>query len=240
MPVLSSLLSNAIGRLLFHPVTVVESEVLGGRFRLVRLQGEVLHGVHWTPGQAVQFFLGNLTKRAYTPMDVDVEAGSAAFLFHLHGGGPGSAWAAMLRVGDVCQAMRPKDSLDFKSIEGDAIFFGDDTSLAAAQALQGCGLRAQGRRYVLEVESKEAAREVVIRLALDGVDVIEKQKEDAQLDAVVAKMVEYATTLRSPQWVFTGQARSIQTVRTRLKAEGIALDGSKVRAYWSQGKTGMD
>ena len=64
---------------------VTESEVIGSRFRLIRMQGEKFKGVRWTPGQAVQIYLGNLTKRAYTPMDLDPEAGSARFLFYLHG-----------------------------------------------------------------------------------------------------------------------------------------------------------
>jgi ferric-chelate reductase (NADPH) len=156
MPALSSLLSSTVERLLFRPVTVVESELLGGRFRWVRLQGEGLKGIKWTPGQSLGFYVGHLTKRAYTPMDVDAEAGSACFLFHLHGGGPGSEWASSLEAGDLCQVMRPKDSLDFKSIEGDAIFFGDDTSLAAAQVLQGCSKTVLSRRYVLEVDALQA------------------------------------------------------------------------------------
>jgi ferric-chelate reductase (NADPH) len=240
MPALSSFLSNAIEKLLFRPVKVVECELLGGQFRLVRLQGEGFKGIKWIPGQAVQFFLGNLTKRAYTPMDVNADAGSALFLFHLHGSGPGSSWAAALRAGDLCQVMRPKDSLDFTNIYQDTIFFGDDTSLAAAQALQGCHRKALGRRSVLEVDSKDAAHSVVSRLALDGLTLIQKEKDDAHLDKVLAKLVEHEQAFRSPQWVFTGQALSIQTVRKKLKAKGIEPARSKVRAYWSPGKTGMD
>jgi NADPH-dependent ferric siderophore reductase len=240
MPGLSSFLSNTIEKLLFHPVTVIQTEGFGGHFQLVRMQGEGFSGVSWTPGQAVQFFLGNLTRRAYTPMNVDAVAGAASFLFHLHGGGPGSGWAAALKPGDRRQVMRPKDSLDFSTIQTDAIFFGDDTSLAAAQALQGCHPKTLGRWSVLEVVSADAAQAVAQKLALDRLALIQKEPNDAHLNKIVAKLAEHSAALQSPQWVFTGQARSIQTLRKNLKARGIELARSKVRPYWASGKTGMD
>jgi ferric-chelate reductase (NADPH) len=240
MPALSTILSNTVEKLLFRPVIVVDSETLGGQFKLVRMQGEGLRGVKWTPGQAVQFFLGNMTKRAYTPMDVDAAAGSASFLFHLHGGGPGSSWAAALQPGDRCQVMRPKDSLDFTTIHQNTLFFGDDTSLAAAQALQGCHNKAFGLRSILEVVSTDAAQTVANTLALDGLTLIQKKPDDSHLHEVVAKLTEQAAAFQSPHWIFTGHARSIQTLRRTLKARGIELAKSKVRAYWSPGKTGMD
>ena len=113
MPALSNFLSNAVEKLLFHPVTIAHAETIGGRFRRVHLQGEVFKGAKWVPGQAVQFYLGNLTKRAYTPMEMEPDEGSAEFLFYMHGGGPGSRWAGSLKTGDGCKVMRPKDSLDF-------------------------------------------------------------------------------------------------------------------------------
>jgi hypothetical protein len=39
-------------------------------------------------GQTVQIFLGNLTKRAYSPMSLDSDAGSAEFLV-IYTVGPG-------------------------------------------------------------------------------------------------------------------------------------------------------
>jgi NADPH-dependent ferric siderophore reductase len=240
MPALSSFLSSAVEKLLFRPVRVLESEIVGGLFRLVRVQGEAFQGVDWTPGQAVQFYVGNFTKRSYTPMDVDANAGSVRFLFHLHGGGPAAKWAETLEVGDLCQVMRPKDSLDFKSLQGDAIFFGDDTSFAAAHALQTCSQNGTGRWYVIEVRDMDAATMVARELALDKTILIQQTSEDAHLAAVLAKLAEGAAELQTPQWVFTGKARSIQTLQKSLKAKGMATGRSQVRAYWSPGKTGME
>ena len=132
---MSNILSSTIEKLLFHPVTVTDVETVGSRFQLVSMQGEGLHGVTWTPGQTIQFYIGSFTKRAYTPMDLSPKAGSARFLLYLHGQGPGSAWADSLKRGDVCKVMRPKSSIDFTKTGSSALFFGDETSFAAAQAL---------------------------------------------------------------------------------------------------------
>ena len=96
---MSNILSSTIEKLLFHPVTVTDVDTVGSRFQLVSVQGEGLHGVTWTPGQTIQFYIGSFTKRAYTPMDLSPKAGSARFLLYLHG-------RARLGVGGFSQAGR--------------------------------------------------------------------------------------------------------------------------------------
>ena len=255
MPRLSNLLSSAVEKLLFHPATITHAETIGGRFRRVRVQGEVFKGVTWVPGQAVQFYLGNLTKRAYTPMQMEVDAGSAEFLFYMHGGGPGSAWAGSLRIGDGCKVMRPKDSLDFTNFEGRATFFGDETSMAAAYALQSCARAGARHRYVLEVTSAAEANSVLNSLGLRDVTLYQRTDEEEHLQGVVRQLAQSANNPfagsddsdetdksggRVLQWIFTGQARSIQRVQKALRESGVEVRRSKVRAYWSPGKTGMD
>ena len=240
MPHVTSLISGAIEKLIFHPVTVTESEMVGRHFRLVCLQGEAFKGLRWIPGQAVEFYLGKLTKRTYTPMDLDPDQGAARFLFFLHGGGPGSAWAGTLERGDICHVLRPKNSLDFTTFASPALFFGDETSLAAARALSCHRSHAAGDRIVLEVTSPVETGAVVAQLGLQGVQLFAKTSTGAHLDGTVQRLAESAGAMGSPQWVFTGQARSIQAIRTRLRDLGVASTGSKVRAYWSPGKTGMD
>ena len=240
MSTLSEIVSNVVERLLFRPVTIVNVESVGKRFRLLRMQGEGFKNAKWKPGQTVQIFLGNLTKRAYTPMDLDPIAGSACFLFYLHDSGPGSRWAASVKPGDECQVMHPQDSLDFRSFTAPALFFGDETSFAAAQALSGCDRPGAASCFVLEAESPAEAEIVLRRLGVTNVVLIEKQKGGTHLPLVAANLTERAVSMRSFQWVFTGQAHSIQSILKRLKHDRVALPKIKVKAYWSLGKTGMD
>jgi len=240
MPTLSRILSSAVEKLLFHPVTITGVEAVGESFRLLTMQGVGFQSVKWIPGQTVQIFLGNLTKRAYTPMSLDADAGSASFLFYLHGKGPGSEWAASARAGNICQVMRPKDSIDFANFTESALFFGDETSLASAQALHRCHRQTDAARYVFEVNAPAQAEVVLRKFGMSQASLVQKRENGSHLADVVLLMAEQAARMQSPQWVFTGQARSIQSVQKSLKQAGISIHGSKVKAYWSPGKSGLD
>jgi NADPH-dependent ferric siderophore reductase len=240
MPTLSRILSSAVEKLLFHPVSITGVEAVGESFRLLTMQGVGFQSAKWIPGQTVQIFLGNLTKRAYTPMSLDADAGSACFLFYLHGNGPGSGWAASARAGNICQVMRPKDSIDFTNFTEPALFFGDETSLASAQALHLCRRQTGVARYVFEVNSPAQAEVVLRKFGVSQASLVQKREDGSHLADVVLLMAEQAARMQFPQWVFTGQARSIQSVQKGLKQAGISLFGSKVKAYWSPGKTGLD
>ena len=111
---------------MFHTVTITDVEAVGESFRLLNMQGAGFESVKWIPGQTVQIFLGNFTKRVYTHMNLDPDAGSASFLFYLHGEEPGSG-------GTICNsrehlpAYAAKESIDFTSLTEPALFFGDET-----------------------------------------------------------------------------------------------------------------
>jgi ferric-chelate reductase (NADPH) len=237
---MSSFLSTAIEKLLFHPVSVSAVERVGESFYLVSMQGEGLHGVTWIPGQTIQFMVGSLTKRAYTPMDVDAKAGSARFLLYRHGQGPGSAWAASLQEGDVCQLMRPKNSIDFTKEQGPAVFFGDETSFAAAQVLQQCQQERASGRLVFEVVSLTDARAVVSTLKLEQVTLLQKTNDGSHLEQAAQELNRFASVHNTPTWFFTGCAPSIQVVRKLLKADGVSLSRGAVKPYWSPGRKGID
>jgi ferric-chelate reductase (NADPH) len=240
MPTVSHILSSAVRKLLTHPVTITGVEALGESFRLLTMQGVGFQSVKWIPGQTIQIFIGKLTKRAYTPMSLDADAGSACFLFYLHGKGPGSLWAASARAGDICQVMRPKDSIDFTNFTEPALFFGDETSLASAQALHLCHRQTEAARYVFEVNSPAQAEVILRKLGVSPTSLVQIREDGSHLANVVLLMAEQAARMQSPQLVFTGQARSIQSVQKGLKQAGISVFGSKVKAYWSPGKTGLD
>lgn len=240
MQTLSRILSSAVEKLLFHPASITGVEAVGESFRLITMQGVGFQSVKWIPGQTVQIFLGNLTKRAHTPMSLDADTGSACFLFYSHGKGPGSGRAASARAGNICPVMRPKDSIDFTNFTEPALFFGDETSLASAQALHLCRRQTDVARFVFEVNTPAQAKVVLLKLGVSQAYLVQKREDGSHLAGVVLLMAEQAARMQSPQWVFTGQARSIQSVQKGLKQAGISLFGSKVKAYWSPGKTGLD
>jgi ferric-chelate reductase (NADPH) len=237
---MNNFFSNTFEKLLFHPVTVTDVERVGDSFYLASMQGEGMLGVTWVPGQTIQFLVGSLTKRAYTPMNVNSETGSGNFLFYCHGQGPASAWAASLQKGDLCKLMRPKNSIDFTKDDGPVLFFGDETSFAAAQTLQQCRQDKTSAHLIFEVASSGDARAVVSRLRLEQVTLLQKTSGDSHLGQAVQELNRLASTLDAPAWFFTGRAPSIQVVRKGLKADGVSLRRGAVKAYWSPGKKGID
>lgn len=236
---MNRLFSTAYEKLMvFHPARVIGLERLGDAFYLASLQGEALQGVTWVPGQTIQFLVADATKRAYTPMDMDPVAGTARFLFYRHGQGPGSTWAAALRSKDVCKLMRPKGSINFSQHEGPALFFGDETSFAAAHTLSRYG-RKVPCHFIFEVDSLEDAQVVLSRLELGQVTLISKQQDGSHLGQALKELLHYASCLPSPSWFFTGRGSSIQTLHKGLKSAGVSLSRAATKAYWTPGHAGM-
>ena len=237
---MSNFFADTFEKLLFHPVTVTAVERVGESFCLASMQGTGMQGVTWVPGQTIQFLVGSLTKRAYTPMDVNAMTGSGQYLFYSHGHGPASTWARSLQKGDLCKLMHPKNSIDFTQHEGPALFFGDETSFAAAQTLQQCRQDKLSTHLIFEVTSSSDAQAVVSRLGLQQVTLLQKTTDDAHLEQAAHELSQRASILDAPAWFFTGRAPSIQAVRKCLTADGVSLKRGAVKAYWSPGKKGLD
>jgi ferric-chelate reductase (NADPH) len=232
-------LTNAIGRVFFRAASVSDAVDLSSHVRLIELAGESLIAQKWIPGQKVQFHLGNLLTRTYTPTAWNPIAGSAQFVVFLHGNGPGSAWAAALKKGDLCQFTGPRESLNLAQIKEQCIFFGDETSLGAAQALHRSSSTRQ-TRYVLEVPSSREGSEILQHLSIPNAQCVARTPDGRHLLEVEQILVDTAAELRSAEWVFTGNAQSIQSLRRMLRSRRIVFSQLKTKVYWAQGKTGLD
>src|ERR1700761_1191539 len=153
MSVVSDLLSDALERAFFRSVTVSSVTPLSGHFRLIEFAGESLKEDNWIPGQKVQFHLGKLKTRTYTPISWDPAEGTAQFVMFLHGNGPGSEWAESLKTDSPCSFMGPRSSLNFADVTERSIFFGDETSIGTAVPLHRSRDGKQQPRSVFEVSS---------------------------------------------------------------------------------------
>jgi NADPH-dependent ferric siderophore reductase len=166
--------------------------------------------------------------------------GFAAFVFFLHGKGPGSAWAASLRKGDLCQLTTPKTSLDFCAMKGPTIFFGDETSIGAARALGSSAYAAEEHRYIFEVSSLTSSQEALNHARLPNATLIQKTCDSGHLAEAERIFLAQARCWNVAQCVFTGCAQSIQQLRKRLWLRGIPLANMIMKPYWAEGKDGLD
>lgn len=235
-----ALLGGLLGRFVFRDATVTAVHDVAPRFRRIELSGERLRDVAWSAGDKVQVFLGEAGMRTYTPLSWDAARGRTAFLVHVHGDAPGAAWARAVKAGDRCQFFGPRGSLALEGLRGPAVLFGDETSFAVAHTLHQVRRASADIACVFEVSSAADSRLVLGELGLGTSVVIEKQANDAHLDATVAALRESLARWPDARLVLTGRAQAIQKLRAQLKSNGIAPASQLVKAYWSLGKTGLD
>ncbi|WP_225707316.1 siderophore-interacting protein [Bradyrhizobium cenepequi] len=221
-----------------RPARVAAVETLSPHFRLAELEGQALRNVAWTAGQKVQVAVGSgLSARTYTPMLWDAGSGRTRMLTFAHGDGPGSRWARDLTEGDTCQFFGPRRSLDLSGLESPVLLFGDESSFGLAAALRECR-QGDGAIHVFEASDVAESRSVLEAIGLRQAMLIERGADDAHLAAAEAEMLRLAA--RGAHFVLTGKASSIQRVSRTLKAAGVVSSRVKTKAYWAQGKTGLD
>lgn len=225
-------------RWFMHSARVAAIETLSPHFRLVEFESEALRNVAWTAGQKVQLSMGSgLSARTYTPMSWDAGSGRTRMLTFAHGDGPGSRWASGLRQGDTCQFFGPRRSLDLSGLEQPVVLFGDETSFGLAAALRDSPQGA-GASHVLEASDVAESRSVMEAIGLAQAMLIERIAADAHIAAVEAEVSRFAAS--GAHFVLTGKASSIQRVSRALKAAGVVSSRVRTKAYWAQGKIGLD
>ena len=225
-------------RWFMRPARVAAVETLSPHFRLADLEGEALRNVAWTAGQKVQVSIGSgLSARTYTPMSWDANSGRTRMLTFAHGDGPGSRWASGLREGDTCQFFGPRRSLDLSGLESPVVLFGDETSFGLGAALRD-GPQGASVIHVFEASDVAESRPVLEAIGLGQATLIERIADDAHLAAAEAEVLRRAAS--GAHFVLTGKASSIQRVSRALKAVGVASSRVKTKAYWAQGKSGLD
>jgi ferric-chelate reductase (NADPH) len=240
MSVVPQFLTDALERVFFRPAAVSIVTHLSGHFRLIEFAGDSLKGEKWIPGQKVQFHLGGLKSRTYTPISWDPIEGTFQFLLFLHGNGPGSEWAESLKRDTPCNLMGPRSSLNFAEITNDSIFFGDETSMGAAVALHRSRQESQQDRYVFEVSSLVESAEALQRIGLPNAKIVKKAPDLSHLAEVEQTLIDTASGLAAPRWIMTGKAQSIQALRTMFRKRNMNLTQLDTKAYWAEGKTGLD
>jgi ferric-chelate reductase (NADPH) len=225
-------------RWLMRPARVAAVETLSPHFRLLHLEGEALRNIAWTVGQKVQVSMGSgLIARTYTPISWDADSGRTRMLTFAHGDGPGSRWASGLREDDICQFFGPRRSLDLSGLESPVVLFGDETSFGLAAALRDSP-QADGAIHVFETSDVAESRPVLETIGLGEATLIERTADDAHLAAAEAEMLRL--TASGASFVLTGKASSIQRISRALKAVGVVSSRVKTKAYWAQGKVGLD
>lgn len=132
-----------------------------------------------------------------------------------------------------------KNDLDF----ADGVDFAPEdvaravVAVGGTMALRECP-QADGAIHVFEASDVAESRPVLEAIGLGQATLIERIAGDAHLAAAEAEVLRLAAS--GAYFVLTGQASSIQRVSRTLKAAGVVSSRVKTKAYWAQGKIGLD
>lgn len=229
--------TRLLKKMLLKQATIVSVEKLGRHYIRVTLQGDALKNQDWTPGDKIQVSLSRgFENRTYTPVCWDKASGCAEFIAYLHGETSTCAFFDSARSGMQVQFMGPRSSLDL-SQEAPALLFGDETCLGLAAALVRACPAGQAA-MVFEVGNVAQAEQVLRTLGIADAVVVERRPDDGHLASVNDAMLR----LSAPQtsFILAGRAAAIQSVKRNLHWAGVGKRSIRTKAYWAQGKKGLD
>jgi len=240
MASLKSLLRNTLGQLVFKELAVDSVRDVSPHFRRIRVSGESLRAATCAAGDKIQFMVPDVGPRTFTPFAHDAASGSLELLAFVHSETGAGRWARELREGAGLRAFGPRGSLPLSALYGSVVIFGDETAFAAAKALSDVRGPSEGVAFVFECTHGEESELVLRDLGLDNAIVVQRQAGGGHLDEVETHVRTILKRLPGAHLVLIGHAQSIQALRARLKAQRAEHAGQKVKAYWADGKQGLD
>lgn len=217
------------------PLPALRSRPTYETIRVVRHSPQLVEVVAWPreardgvrgfqPGDKIKVDVGG-AMRSYTP--TVLTESELRFVGVVHGGGPASDWLERLRPGEPIRFMGPARSLP--SVEGVewAGFFGDETTIGAANALLSA-LPSQVQRFgALEVD--EGSVDAVHSMSLGLATLQRGERGEALLRR--AEMLSVPKG-RGVVWL-AGEATTLVELKKTLLERGFERSTLRIKAYWS-------
>jgi ferric-chelate reductase (NADPH) len=229
------LLDGWLGDRFLRELQVQSLQPFGDRFISIRVQGAPLRENVPRPGDKVQIHVPGAGARTFSPYACDASDGSCSLLAHVQKESPAGAWLRQLEPGARLRWFGPSRSIELEALEAPLALFGDETSFGVASAARQL---APATLVRLELSAPfDGALDVASALGFPQECLTAKESRDAHLPAIARVLAE--ATARGGTIVLTGQARSIQTLRGLLKATAPGRRQA-VKAYWAEGKAGLD
>lgn len=91
--------------------------------------------------------------------------------------------------------------------------------------------------FTFECSDAAESRNALAAVGLGGATLFERDPDDSHLAAAEDRLLEFS---EQPRFVLAGKATSVQRIYKRLKAQGIASAHIRTKAYWAEGKSGLD
>lgn len=209
---------------------------LSSEFIQMTLSAEAFQKATWVPGAKLQFRprRGSMKLRTYTPTSWDAARGVTELIVYTHGNGPAGQWFGRVTEGQTCEVLGPRRSIDLREAAGPVLFVGDETSVALARASRTISVDTS---YVFEARDPTALTDVLAQLGItERVVVVPKAADRADLlhhGREAAIQAPYTL-------IVTGDAATVHAVRRDSRGWKRKPLQVKGKAYWAEGRTGLD
>lgn len=219
--------------------TVTAVERLSEHYTEVELTSPGFRSSSWSPGHKLQLRpeSGTVAFRTYTPIDWDADAGATRVLAYSHGDGPGAAWFRAVAVDDRLAAFGPRRSIDLGGVGHQLVFVGDETTIGLAIAIRS-ELPDIDVAHVVEANELDETTGILAHYGLaDETTLLAKDDDRAPLLQAVGAAIGSRS---SYDLLLSGDAATVAAVRRWVKVEGHTPGTTKAKAYWAEGRTGLD
>lgn len=245
----ATLVERVLDRFFLHgKVEVIED--ITRRMRRIRITGESLRDLSWTPGQHVRLQVGNLGSaqtwtrglrdalRTYSVWDYDNHGRLDLCILDHHGTGPGAHWSRHVWVGQRVAFTRPEGRLVVREGAPYHLFAGDETASVAFGAMLRtlpASVRVHG---AIEVSGPED------RLPLPrSSELAWAYRNTAPTGTGLLVRALRALDLPTEPGIayVAGEARVCQAIRRHLTQErNWPRKAIVVKPFWAPGKRGLD
>ncbi|QUQ64213.1 siderophore-interacting protein [Kutzneria sp. CA-103260] len=233
MPTLSERLVDVASSAFLHTAEVTVAEPCAPGFVRVELRADAFRGADWIPGAKVQIRTqrGTLKLRTYTPIRWDGD--TTELIACTHADGPAAEWFRGVAAGATCDVFGPRKSIDLRGLDR-VVFVGDESSIALAVALRTVTSRVD---HVFEASEPSAVSAMLVSRGLDRSSVVVPKTADRQ--SLLAH-VRAAAPDESFDLVVTGNAKTVHEIRRDSRNWPRRPAEIKGKAYWAEGRTGLD
>jgi NADPH-dependent ferric siderophore reductase len=226
--------------------TVTEIEPVAARMRRVRIEGDEVARLTWTPGQQVRVHVSDLLDphswrrprdilRTYSIWRYD--GGLELCVLDHDTGGPGARWGRELEIGQPVTFGRPEGSFVLQDDAPYHVFAGEETAVVAFGAMLAALPPGTPAYPLLEVDEPGDR----LPLARD----VPWLYRDGRPATASASLLEAARRLELPREpgaaYLAGEARTVQLLRRHFVAErGWPRPSVRTKPFWAPGKRGLD
>ncbi|WNV88009.1 siderophore-interacting protein [Umezawaea sp. Da 62-37] len=233
VPTLPERLADLAGSAFLHAAEVTVAEPCAPGFIRVELRSDAFRDAAWTPGTKVQIRTrrGTLKLRTYTPTRWDAD--TTELIAYTHGDGPATDWFRGAAAGATCDVLGPRKSIDLRGLDR-AVFIGDESSIALAIALSGVTSRVD---HVFEASDPDAVTAMLASRGLAESSVVVPKTADPQQLLTRARA---AAPTEPFDLVVTGDAKTVHQVRRDSRDWPNRPGQTKGKAYWAEGRAGLD